>query len=169
MRKLTWLAAAATTATLLVTGTTAANAATQWQPFKTGPFVFAAGKLCPFELKGDILYDDQFTRVTETYPDGSPETEEFAGALGIRFTDTGNGKFADRDVSGFMRLHHKPDRTRVYELSGDSVAPVYPGNKIFPPGDYVTHGYFVYVIHPDNSREYTVQQGTKEDVCRTLS
>jgi len=169
MRKLTWAGAAAAAAVLLTAGATAAGAATEWRPIKTDPFVFAAGKLCPFELKGEILYDHQFTRVTETYPDGSAKTEEFAGELGIRFINTGNGKSADRDVSGLQRVHHRPDGTRVFEMFANNVAPIYPGNKIFPPGDYVTHGYFVFVVHPDKQREYTVQHGTKEDVCRTLA
>jgi hypothetical protein len=170
--KLLMAAASAAAGMLLAVAATAASAAegTGWRPTHTDPFEFAAGALCPFGLKGDILYDRELTRVTASYPDGSPKVEEFTGPLGIRFHNEANGKFVDRDITGFTRLLHQEDGSRVFSMWGDNVAPVYPGtDRNFPVGDYVTHGYFVFVVHADKSREYTVQQGASEDVCKTLA
>ena len=171
MRRVTMAVAAAASGALLAVSATAASAAdgAGWRPTHTDPFEFAAGALCPFGLKGDILYDHEFTRVTATFPDGSPKIEEFTGPLGIRFTNEATGKSVDRDITGFTRLLHSPDGAREFDMWGNNVAPVYPGtDKTFPVGDYVTHGYFVFVVHADKSREYIVRHGTSEDICKTL-
>ncbi|MFI9384559.1 hypothetical protein [Kutzneria sp. NPDC052558] len=169
MRKLTMCCAAAAAGVLLAASASAASASDGggWRPTHTDPFEFPAGALCPFGLKGDILYDREYTRVTASYPDGSPRIEEFTGPLGIRFHNEANGKAIDRDVTGFTRLLHQEDGSRVFSLWGNSVAPIYPGTGV--AGDYVTHGYFVLVVHADKSREYTVRQGESEDICRTLA
>jgi hypothetical protein len=163
MRKLTMCVAAAAAGVLLAVSATAASAADTagWQPTHTDPFEFAAGVLCPFGLKGEILYDNEFTRSYRN-------VAEFTGPLGIRFRNVATGKTVDRDVTGFIRVLHQPDGSREFDLWGNSVAPIYPGTGP-RPGDFVTHGYFVLVVHADKSREYTVRQGTSEDLCKTLA
>jgi len=169
MRKVMMAAAAAASGMLLAVSASAASAADGggWRPTHTDPFEFAAGALCPFGLKGDIQYDREYTRVTESYPDGSPKIEEFTGPLGIRFHNEATGKFIDRDITGFTRLLRQGDGSRVFSMWGNNVAPIYPGTGVV--GDYVTHGYFVFVVHADKSREYTVGQGASEDICKTLA
>jgi hypothetical protein len=166
MRKLTTCVAAAAAGALLAVSASTARAADAdgWQRTHTDPFEFAAGALCPFGLKGDILYDNEFTR---SYQSGATRIEEFTGPLGIRFGNVTTGKTVDRDVTGFIRVLHQPDGSREFDLWGDSVAPIFPGTG--QAGDYVTHGHFVLMVHADRSREYTVRQGTSEDVCKTLA
>ncbi|HEY0495971.1 MAG TPA: hypothetical protein VGD48_09510 [Kutzneria sp.] len=163
MRKLTMCVAAAAAGALLAVSATAASAAdtTGWQSTHTDPFEFAAGALCPFGLKGEILYDNEFTRAYQNI-------EEFTGPLGIRFRNVATGRTVDRDITAFIRVLHQTDGSREFEMWGNSVAPIYPGTGPHP-GDYLTHGHFVFVVHADKSREYTVRQGTSEDVCKTLA
>jgi hypothetical protein len=163
MRKLTMCVAAAAAGALLAVSATAARAAdtTGWQATHTDPFEFAAGALCPFGLTGEILYDNEFTRAYRNI-------EEFTGPLGIRFRNVATGRTVDRDITGFIRMRHQPDGSREFDMWGNSVAPIYPGTGP-QPGDYVTHGHFVFVVHADKSRAYTVRHGTSEDVCKTLA
>ena len=66
-----------------VLGATATEATPAgWVPTSTPPFDNPAGTVCPFEIKGDIVYDHEFARTVSSFPDGSPQVEESVGALG---------------------------------------------------------------------------------------
>jgi len=151
---------------LTATATEAAPAG--WEPTSTPPFINPAGTVCPFEIKGDIVYDQEYTRVSARFPDGSPKVEEFIGALGIRFTNTSTGKSAVRDASGGLRITHHEDGSDEAEFYGNGATAIKTSNPSFPAGDYVVSGYFVLSIHPDRSREFTVQHGKLENMCTTL-
>jgi hypothetical protein len=140
-----------------------------WEPTSTPPFVNPAGTVCSFEIRGDIVYDKEYQRVAARFPDGSPRVEEFVGALGIRFTNTATGRSAVRDASGGLRLTHHPDGSDEAEFFGNGATAIKTTNPSYPAGDYVVSGYFVLSVHPDRSREFTVRQGTIENMCQTLS
>src|SRR6187402_1529280 len=75
-----------------------------WEPTSTPPFVIAAGDVCSFEVKGDIVRDRERMRTPATYPDGSPKVQDFEGVLVIRYTNTGNHKSVVRDATGSIRV-----------------------------------------------------------------
>ena len=139
-----------------------------WEPTSTPPFVIPAGEVCPFEVKGDIVRDHERMRTPATYPDGSPKVQDFEGVLVIRYTNTGNHKTVVRDATGTIRVYYLPDGTRVLQLHGHNALPIKATNVGFPGGDYITHGDFVVIRHPDGNREVPVQLGTKENLCQTL-
>jgi hypothetical protein len=64
-----------------------ASSPSPWQPFHTQPFTDPAGAVCPFAVHGDIVTEHTMVRPPLAYPDGSPEEQEFAGPLVIRFTN----------------------------------------------------------------------------------
>src|SRR5690242_9431998 len=70
-----------------------------WVPTSTPPFDIPAGVVCPFEVKGDIVADNERMRTLAAYPDGSPRVQDFAGRLVIRFTNVGTGRSVVRDAS----------------------------------------------------------------------
>ena len=140
-----------------------------WEPTSTPPFVIPAGEVCPFEVKGDIIRDREWMRTPATYPDGSPKVQDFAGVLVIRYTNTSNHKTVIRDATGTIRVYHLPDGTRISQLHGHNAVPVKASNVGFPGGDYITHGDFVVIRHPDGNREIPVQLGTMENLCETLA
>jgi hypothetical protein len=111
MRKLAMCVAAAAAGALLAVSATAASAAddTGWQPTHTDPFEFATGALCPFGLKGEILYGNEFTRAYQNI-------EEFTGPLGTRFRNVVTGRTVDRDITGFIRVLHQPDGSREFGM-----------------------------------------------------
>jgi len=140
-----------------------------WEPTSTPPFVIPAGEVCPFEVKGDIIRDRERMRTPATYPDGSPQVQDFAGVLVIRYTNTSNHKTVIRDATGTIRVYHLPDGTRISQLHGHNALPIRASNVGFPGGDYITHGDFVVIRHPDGSREVPVRLGTMENLCETLA
>lgn len=140
-----------------------------WEPTSTPPFVLPAGQICPFELKGDIVADREWMRTLATFPDGSPQVQDFAGVLVIRFTNTGNGRSVVRDASGTIRMYKLADGTRIQQLRGHNALPVRAGNTGFPGGDYITSGDFVVIDRPGGVREVPVRLGTMENLCKTLA
>jgi hypothetical protein len=140
-----------------------------WEPTSTSPFVIPAGEVCPFEVKGDIIRDREWMRTPASYPDGSPKVQDFAGVLVIRYTNTSNHRTVIRDATGTIRVYYLPDGTRISQLHGHNAVPVKATNVGFPGGDYITHGDFVVIRHPDGNREVPVQLGTMENLCETLA
>jgi hypothetical protein len=140
-----------------------------WEPTSTPPFVIPAGDVCPFEVKGDIVKDREWMRTPATYPDGSPKVQDFAGVLVIRYTNTSNQKTVIRDATGTIRVYSLPDGTRISQLHGHNAVPIRASNVGFPGGDYITHGDFVVIRHPDGNREIPVRLGTMENLCETLA
>jgi len=140
-----------------------------WEPTSTPPFVIPAGDVCSFEVKGDIVRDRERMRTPATYPDGSPKVQDFEGVLVIRYTNTGNHKSVVRDATGSIRVYYLEDGTRISQLRGHNALPIKASNVGFPGGDYITHGDFVVIRHPDGSREVPVRLGTMENLCETLT
>ena len=140
-----------------------------WEPTSTPPFVIPAGLVCSFEVKGDIVADHERMRTPATFPDGSPQVQDFAGVLVIRYTNTSNHRTVVRDATGSIRVYHLPDGTRIQQLNGHNALPVRAANTGFPGGDYITHGDFVVIDRPGGVREVPVQLGTMENLCETLA
>jgi hypothetical protein len=156
-------------AVLGATTTAATPAGGGWEPTSTPPFDNPAGSVCPFEIKGDIVYDKEYQRIAARFPDGTPRVEEFVGALGIRFTNVASGRSAVRDASGMLRITHHEDGGYDAEFLGNGATAIKTSNPSFPAGDYIVSGYFVLTVHPDRSREFTTQQGKIENMCQTLA
>jgi hypothetical protein len=140
-----------------------------WVPTSTPPFVIPAGQVCSFEVKGDIVADHEWMRTPATFPDGSPRVQDFKGVLVIRYTNTSNHRTVVRDATGSIRVYSLPDGTKIQQLHGNNALPVRAANTGFPGGDYITHGDFVVIDHPNRVREIPVRLGTMENLCKTLA
>ena len=138
-----------------------------WEPFQTPSFTVPAGDACSFELHGEVVYDHELTRVLETFPDGSPKVQDFAGALGVVFSNVATGESARRDASGTLRATHDGDGSTTFVFHGNGIAPIFAGSP--SPGIYLVSGHHVLVANPDGTREFTRTRGTVENMCQTLS
>jgi hypothetical protein len=125
--------------------------------------------VCPFTMRGDIVQDEEEVRTDATFPDGSPRVQEFRGPLVIRFTNTGNGRSAARDVSGYGRLHNFEKGGSVWYIDGGASVRVFIGNKAYPAGWYIVHGRFWITITADNTRNFPHLHAAVEDLCKTLA
>ncbi|MFI5898100.1 hypothetical protein ACIA5D_49265 [Actinoplanes sp. NPDC051513] len=145
----------------------AAGGNSGWVPTRTPSFTLPAGAACSFELHGEVVYDHELTRVLRTFPDGSPEVQEFQGALGVVYTNVESGASARRDGSGTLRATRDGNGGTEFVFEGNGIAPIFAGSS--SPGIYVVSGHIVLVAHPDGSREFTEVQGTVENMCETLA
>lgn len=172
------LALAATGACLLLPATpaaagtsatdgTAAGAAGGWHRFHAQPFSTPAGALCPFPLSSHVLFDREYVRTTRTWPDGSPRTQEYAGPLVVRVTNTSAGRSVRRDLSGRAVVQHARDGSSTYVLQGPVAVGFHPGDSL-PPGYVVLRGEHTVRFAADGTRTVTVDRGTEENLCETL-
>jgi hypothetical protein len=95
--------------------------------------------------------------------------QDFKGVLVIRYTNTSNNRSVVRDATGSIRVYSLPGGTRISQLRGNNALPIRAANEGFPGGDYITHGDFVVIRHPDGNREVPVRLGTMENLCETLA
>ena len=138
-----------------------------WIPFRTPSFTVPAGDACSFELHGEVVYDHEFTRVLQRFPDGSPKVQEWVGPLGVVFSNVESGGSTRRDASGTLRATHDGDGSTTFVFYGNGIAPIFAGSA--SPGIYLVSGHHVLVAKPDGTREFTKTQGTLENMCQTLS
>lgn len=168
MRRAGTLGAAAVLAAAPLSAAADPGGSSGWEPSFTPPFHLAAGESCSFELQADVLYNNELTRIVETYPDGSPRAVETQGSLGFRFTNVGTGDSIRRDTSGTLRAEIHQDGGIDFHFQGNGLAVIRSTNTIYPAGVYVVSGSAHYVVHADRQREFTESSGTLENVCETL-
>ena len=166
-RVLTGIAILVTTGAIATPASAASPA--PWQPFRSEPFTDAAGEVCPFAVRGDVVSDHELMRTLASYPDGSPQEQEFVGPLLIKYTNLTTGASVERNLTGTGYFFFDPDGTiRGHGLGHIGIA-VHTGNVAPPPGEYVLTGSFDFVLNSDGTRSFDVQGGTVENLCTTLA
>lgn len=171
-----WVAAVGGVAALVAAAASAAPAAAApdavqpggWSRFHATSFVSPAGALCRFELRSDVLFDQEWVRTTQTFPDGTPRVQEFVGPLVVRLTDDATARSIVRDLSARAVVVHFADGSFDFQLHGPAAVGFHPGDGR-PPGYYVLRGEHVVHFAADGTRTVTKADGAEENVCTTLS
>jgi hypothetical protein len=167
MRRVSTILAIAGTTMALVAPAARATDNSQWVPYRGAPFTTPG--VCSFTVHGDIVQDEEEARTLAAFPDGSPRIQEFRGPLVIRFTNTGNGKSAVRDVSGYARVRHLEKGGSIWYFDGGLSVRVYIGNRGYPAGWYILQGTGWLTIAPDNTRDFPHLHADVENLCETLA
>ncbi|WBB57672.1 hypothetical protein O7599_18465 [Streptomyces sp. WMMC500] len=168
--------AAATAAALCLAATVAAPAAASarggdgadggWRPVTYPPVNYPAGERCAFPFRTEPLLDEVMVKTVDTYPDGSPKTELYKGALIVRVTNLDTGAAYDADAGGSSLVRYAPDGGHVYYATGPFLIGFAEGQGNLPRGEYVVDG--VYTVEITAADRRTVQwAGEKKltDVC----
>lgn len=142
-----------------------------WTDFRSEPFTDAAGEVCPFELHGDIVKDGEQVRTLLSYPDGSPQEQEFRGPLFIKFTNTSNGKSVVRDLTGTGWWFFAPDGATYAHAFQHMSLGIHKANAGMTPapGEYYLSGEFDFALNADGTRNFTIEHGSAENLCETLA
>jgi hypothetical protein len=141
-----------------------------WQRVVTQPFTSPAGDLCPFALHSEPLVDQVYVRTTATFPDGSPQRQQYAGPLIVRLTNTATDASIVRNLSGAAVATYAADGSYDFRIIGPAAVGfrAYQGDNL-PTGFYVLRGIHVVHFAADGTRTLTVDRGTEENVCVTLA
>ena len=147
-----------------------ANAASRWVPFRSAPFDLPAGSRCPFELRGDIVRDEERIRTLSTYADGSPAQQEVHGLLVVRYTNVATGESIQRNLTGAALIDLRPDGTlaRITLVDGHLAVGLGAGDPGGPEFLVLAGRDFAADFAPGGTRTVTFGTGTVENVCETL-
>lgn len=141
----------------------AAVAKSPWQPFRSAPFDLPAGSRCPFELKGDILFDREKIRTN------SPTQQEVKGPLVVRYTNVATGESIVRDLTGRALIDTFADGSSRFTLEHGHLAVGLAATDPGGPAFLVLTGRgFTVDFAADGTRTVTPGRGTIENVCETL-
>jgi hypothetical protein len=156
----------------VVTGFAAPAAAATpdpWQPYFSGSFTEAAGDVCPFAVQADDIQDHEEFRTLATYPDGSPQEQEFVGLLVYRYTNLSTGASVVRNLTGTGYFFYQPDGSTTGHGDGHIGLSVHAGNTDPPPGEYVITGAYDFTLEADGTVHFDLRGGTAENLCDTLA
>ena len=167
MRRVSTIAAVTGISVALIAPAAGAAGENGWQPYRTQPF--DSSDVCSFTVHGDIVKDEEETRIDAAYPDGSAKVQEFRGPLVIRFTNTGTGASVVRDVSGYALIHFRQDGGSTWFFNGGGSIGVHAGNRATPAGSYIVQGTFVVTFAPDGTRDIHLVHARSENLCTTLA
>ncbi|MBY8878399.1 hypothetical protein [Actinacidiphila acidipaludis] len=169
-------ATAAVTALVLPAGTAQAAAAVPppplpgpWQPYHAKPFTDAAGDVCDFALRGDVVQDGEQIRTLAVDAAGTPTAQEITGPLVLRFTDEATGGSVDRDLAGTAWLFHHADGSQTWVVDGHLGLGTHAANPYQARGYAVLTGGLVLSIGTDHYPHVTAHAGPTEDLCATLA
>lgn len=140
-----------------------------WERYVAASFTAPAGTLCPFRLHSQVRFDEEYVRTTATYADGSPRTQEYVGPLVVRVTNRETGRSVRRDLSARAVVRYARDGGYDFELAGPAAVGFHPGDQGLRPGYWVLRGQHTVHFAADGTRSLTVDEGTEEDLCRTLT
>jgi hypothetical protein len=140
-----------------------------WKRYRTKPWQDAPGKVCAFGVNATIVRDGEQYRTLSSYPDGSPQIQEFRGPLVVRYTNTSTGKSVVGNLSGYGWFY--------YPAGGgfDAYAPshvgytVPVGNHGFPAGEWIFSGQLLLIVSSTGAINVVLIHATAENICRTLS
>lgn len=152
------------------TSETTSASGSGWVRSVAEPFTSPAGDLCVFPLQSDPLVDRVYVRTVRTFPDGSPEIQEYVGPLVVRLTNTTTGASIVRNLSGRAVVTFAADGSSDFRIQGPAAVGFRSANgDSLPTGFYVLRG--VHVVHfaVDGTRTLTVDRGSEENTCATLA
>ncbi|MFW6691869.1 hypothetical protein [Streptomyces sp. MAR4 CNX-425] len=177
-----YAAAAATAAALCLTAALAAPAAATgdgdgdggggdrgWRPVHYDPVNYPAGERCDFAFRTEPVRNETMVKTVATYPDGSPKTELYKGALTVRVTNLETGAAYVEDASGRGLARYAPDGAQTYYAVGPFLVGFEEGQGNLPRGEYVVDGVYTFTFTADGQR--TVDWvGPKKltDVCAEI-
>jgi hypothetical protein len=140
-----------------------------WLPYRTAPWTDAPGSVCVFGVTAAIVEDQEQVRTLATYPDGSPQLQEFRGPLVIRYTNTSSGAWVVRDLSGYAWFHYDTGGGLEALVASHIAVTVHVGNTRFPAGEWVISGRSEVTVDSAGAISVRLIHATAENLCTTLS
>jgi hypothetical protein len=163
--------AAAALSTLVFTPTSAvaSTPGDGWFRAIQGPFADAAGQECDFPVSGANTVDQVYGKTTQTFPDGTPKQQIFAGPLIYTVTNTDNGRSHIADASGTAVIDYAADGSQVWYVVGPVILNARTGRTNLPRGIWVVNGIYTLAFDASGHGTVTLIHGTEHNVCTDIS
>jgi hypothetical protein len=146
--------------------------ASGWTPYHQSDIHYEAGRRCDFPLEGKVVLDREEYRDVSHWGNGQVRTQEWRGALVIRWTNLDSGESVRRDQSARAFVEYAEDGAMesLTSLRGAFGAGLPEGSHP-GKGAYVVDGRWSSVIlEDDGTRTIALgPRGTLENLCETLA
>lgn len=140
-----------------------------WQTYRTSPWTDQPGQVCTFGVAATIVKDREQVRTLQYYPDGSPEVQEFRGALYVRYTNQSSGKSVVGDLSGYGWFTYETDGAIDAYIQQHIGLTVDVGNIGWPAGEWIISGKANVTVSPTGQVSIKLDHAKADDVCADLS
>ena len=158
-----------TTAALVAAPATAHAQSIPWQAYRTSPWTDQPGQVCAFGVAATIVKDGEQVRTLETYPDGSPEVQEFRGPLYVRYTNQSSGKSVVGNLSGYGRFTYETDGSTDIYVQQHIGLTVSVGNVGWPAGEWIISGKAHVTVSTTGQTSIQLDHAKADDICADLS
>lgn len=139
-----------------------------WEPFESQGWTAPAGRYCDFPLRLDIVFDDERTRVTERYSDGTEKQRQYIGPLIVEFTNPDSGKTQRYNASAQGFVNFRPDGSWERFSGHGPFGMGFRATDPYPRGYYILTGNHAVDFAADGTRSMAVDAGQEENVCDAL-
>ena len=140
-----------------------------WQTYRTSPWTDQPGQVCAFGVAATIVKDGEQVRTLKSYPDGSPEVQEFRGPLYVRYTNQSSGKSVVGNLSGYGWFTYEPDGSTAAYIQQHIGLTVKAGNIGWPAGEWVISGQANVTVSPAGQVSVRLDHAKADDICADLS
>lgn len=173
---LSWRSALATlvlvTAAMTVTTGAAAASGDPWTNYHQPDLSFRAGAACSDPVHVHVIDDKERYRTDVTYPDGTPRSQTWLGALHVEYINTATGASVERALDAKGIITYNPNGT-LHSITSENTAfgaNITPGSNL-PRGLYVLSGRGTSItLNPDGTRTVSLgEHGTAEPICPLIS
>jgi hypothetical protein len=139
-----------------------------WVPAPQGGYEQPAGARCDFAVRSESILDEVRKLVLDTYPDGSPKREMYAGDLVVRFTNLESGASVDVDLSGKAMIDYGTDGSMNWFAVGPAAFGFREDGGNLPRGIWVIDGVYTIEFTPTFYKTVTMIHGTTHNICTDL-
>ncbi|MFC7245000.1 hypothetical protein ACFQO7_21200 [Catellatospora aurea] len=157
----------------LVTGAAPVQAAEAgvhggWVPAPQAGYEQPAGARCDFAVRSEPVLDEVRKLVLDTYPDGKPKRELYAGDLIVKFTNLETGASKEFDASGTAMIDYGTDGSMTWYAVGPAIFGFRVDGGNLPRGIWVIDGVYTIAFTPTYYKTVTMVHGTTDNVCTHL-
>lgn len=143
---------------------------TAWTSIQDGTIVYPAGETCPFELRLDVVRDEDWLSTFEWYANGEPRRQVVVGPLVYRLTNVATGESTIRDFGGTTELLLREDGAVVLRAIGAIGIGIQASrDPTEMPGFYFEQGYTTVEILASGEHRILEATGPSENLCVTLT
>ncbi|GAA1394244.1 hypothetical protein ACFQZ4_02775 [Catellatospora coxensis] len=139
-----------------------------WVPAPQGGYEQPAGARCDFAVRSEPVLDEVRKLVLDSYPDGSPKRELYAGDLIVKFTNLETGVSKEFDASGTAMIDYGTDGSMTWYVVGPAIFGFRADGSSLPRGIWVIDGVYTMAFTPTFQKTLTMVHGTTDNVCTHL-
>ncbi|MEU7820512.1 hypothetical protein [Catellatospora sp. NPDC049133] len=136
-----------------------------WVPAPSAAFEQPAGARCDFAIRSEPIRDEVRKLVLDTYADGKPKRELYAGDLIVRYTNLETGVFTEVDASGTAMVQYGTDGSMTYYVVGPVIFGFRADGSTLPRGMWLIDGVYTVAFTPTFQKTLTMVHGTTTNLC----